>query len=440
MKMLSFVSTLFTCLFIFGGAHRALADSCVTTTCHSAIAAFKKPHEPVKGGECSSCHTQRGKEHPVKGAKSFELAAKGAALCANCHAGMGAKKFQHAPVKEGDCVSCHKPHGSNERYLLEVGEDRTALCLNCHDPASFKEKYMHGPAAVGACNDCHEAHESSEKKLLKGSVREVCLKCHADFGAAMKESAFVHPPVRDSACTACHKPHGSPYSMFLNNKMPDVCTGCHKPIGVHMAKVKVPHKPLLDKAGCANCHSAHYSKAKMLLAADEMTVCLTCHGRDLGALKNVKKQIEGKKYLHGPLQQGKCSACHNPHGSDSFRMLPGPYPAELYAPYKEGAYDGCLKCHEKNLLRFADTTVYTGFRNGNRNLHFVHVASRKGRTCRLCHEPHASTGEKLISKEGSKFGDWKIPINFKITPTGGSCAPGCHREFKYDRNKPESYQ
>jgi hypothetical protein len=26
-----------------------------------------------------------------------------------------------------------------------------------------------------------------------------------------------------------------------------------------------------------------------------------------------------------------------------------------------------------------------------------------------------------------------MPINFKITPTGGSCAPGCHRQQTYTR-------
>ena len=118
-------------------------------------------------------------------------------------------------------------------------------------------------------------------------------------------------------------------------------------------------------------------------------------------------------------------------------MLPGNYPAALYVPYKEGTYDACLKCHEKNLLRFAETTLYTGFRNGSRNLHYVHVVSQKGRTCRVCHEPHASNEEKLITKEGIKFGAWKIPLNFKKTATGGSCEPGCHRAFKYDRVKAE---
>ncbi|HBG06625.1 MAG: cytochrome C [Geobacteraceae bacterium GWC2_58_44] len=442
MKMLSFVSTALAGLALFC-CNQALGASCVTTECHPGISALKYPHAPVKEGDCAPCHTQTVKEHPVKGGKSFQLAAKGGDLCKDCHDGIGKKKVVHAPVQEAECTGCHKPHGSNESFLLEVGEDRSQLCFSCHESAPFKAKFMHGPAAVGSCNACHDPHESAEKALLKGTVREVCLKCHADFDQAMKGAAVVHPPVRDDPCTACHDPHGSPVVMFLKNKMPDLCIGCHKGIGKTVANVKVPHKPVVSDGGCSNCHSAHYAKAKGLLASDQMGVCLGCHGRDdLGTppLKNISKQLEGKKMLHGPIQKGDCKACHDPHGSDYFRLLRGSYPAPLYVPYKDGLYDACLKCHEKNLLRFAETTIYTKFRNGNRNLHYVHVVNRKGRTCRICHEPHASNGDKLISKEGTQFGDWKIPIGFATTETGGSCAPGCHRKFKYDRVKAEVYQ
>ena len=197
------------------------------------------------------------------------------------------------------------------------------------------------------------------------------------------------------------------------------------------------------KGGCTNCHSPHIAKSKGLLAADEKTVCLSCHGKDnLGSppLRNIGADIEKKKFVHGPILKGQCSACHDPHGSDNFRMLRGAYPADLYAPYKEGIYGACLICHEKNLLRFADTKIYTKFRNGSRNLHYVHVANdRKGRSCRICHEPHASNGPKLINQQGYKFGEWNIPVNFTITQTGGGCAPGCHRAFKYDREKPVVY-
>ena len=422
----------------------ARGESCVTATCHPGVTGFKQLHAPVKDGDCSSCHVQRAKEHPMKGGKSFELAAKGGALCKTCHDGMGKKKFVHAPVKEGDCLSCHKPHGAGGRFLLEAGDDQSALCQGCHDSAALKAKYMHGPAAVGSCTECHDPHESNNKWLLKGSVRELCLKCHADFASTLHGAAVVHPPVKNDPCTACHNPHGSAVAMFLNKKMPDLCVGCHKSVGKKLVEAKVPHKPLIQETGCSSCHSSHYSKAKGLLALDEKSTCLSCHGNDtLGKppLHNIKKELEGKKFLHGPIQKGQCKACHDPHGSDHFRMLGGGYPETIYAPYKAGSYEGCLKCHDKNLLNFPDTTIYTKFRNGNRNLHYLHVANvRKGRTCRVCHEPHASNGEKLINVEGASFGDWKIPINFKITATGGSCAPGCHRAFSYDREKPQNYR
>jgi len=430
------------CLVVLSQGY-ASAESCAVTSCHRSIIGSEKPHAPVKEKDCFACHQQKNKIHPLLGAKSWELTAKVPALCEQCHNAFGKKKVMHPPVKDGDCLACHKPHGGSGRFLLDVSEDRTDLCMGCHDSAPFKQKFMHGPVAVGACTKCHDPHEAAEKNLLEGPVRNLCLKCHADFAKSMKEAPVVHPPVKEGPCSACHNPHGSPVAKLLKKKMPELCVGCHDKIGKKLAGVKVPHKPLQQEGSCANCHSAHYSQDKGLLLFDEMATCLRCHDKDnLGTppLHNIKKDLAGKKYLHGPIEMGECKACHDPHGSDNFRMLRGSYPSDIYAPYKEGVYDACLACHEKNLLRFAETTIYTGFRNGNRNLHYVHVNNRKGRTCRVCHEPHASNGEKLISNEGTQFGGWKIPINFRISPTGGSCAPGCHRKFTYNRGKAEVYQ
>lgn len=431
------------CVLLLSCSH-AFAESCVTVTCHPAIAALKQPHHPVKDGDCLSCHQQKVKGHPVAGGKSFELAVKGGELCSQCHEAKGEQKVVHSPVKEGDCISCHKPHGGSGPFLLDEGDDQSELCLGCHDSAPFRQRFTHGPVAVGSCTRCHDPHEAAEKALLKDTSRDLCLKCHVSFQQSLKTSPVVHPPVRSDPCTSCHDPHGSSVNSFLRKKMPDICVECHAELGKKMAGVKVPHKPLQQEAGCGNCHSTHFAEGKGLLAAAQKEVCLSCHGTgNLGTppLKNIAKELEGKKYLHGPIRKGECTACHDPHGSNNFRMLRGGYPAELYATYTPGLYDGCLLCHQKNMLRYADTTIYTNFRNGNRNLHFVHVVGKKkGRSCRSCHEPHASNGEKLISKEGVNFGNWKIPINFQITATGGGCAPGCHRQYKYDREKPENYR
>jgi predicted CXXCH cytochrome family protein len=420
----------------------ASAQTCAVASCHRSIIASEYPHAPVKEKDCFACHNQKNPTHPLLGAKSWELKAKVPALCEQCHNPFGKKKVMHPPVKDGDCLACHKPHGGGGRFLLDVSEDRTDLCMGCHDSAPFKQKFMHGPVAVGACTRCHDPHEAAEKNLLEGTVRNLCLKCHEDFSASLKEAHVVHPPVKDGPCTSCHNPHGSTVARLLKKKMPDLCVECHAKIGKKLAGVKVPHKPLMQEGSCGSCHSAHYSQNKGLLPFEEMTTCLSCHDKDkLGnpPLRNIKKELAGKKYLHGPIKTGECKACHDPHGSDNFRMLRGSYPANIYVSYKEGTYEACLNCHEKNLLRFADTTIYTNFRNGNRNLHYVHVVSLKGRTCRICHEPHASNEVKLLKQGGSRFGDWTIPVSFKITSSGGSCAPGCHRPFKYDRNKPEKY-
>ncbi|MEI6703673.1 MAG: cytochrome c3 family protein [Deltaproteobacteria bacterium] len=440
-----FISVSYLTLFLavtFPG--HSSAETCSVTSCHQAIISAEKHHAPVQAQECLACHHKKNLNHPLLGGRSWELVAKVPTLCDQCHTPFGKKKVMHSPVKEGDCLACHKPHGGAGQYLLDVREDRTQLCVSCHKADPFKQQFMHGPVAVGACNKCHEPHESAEKALLDAPVRNVCLKCHTDFSKELKEAKVTHPPVKDGPCTACHDPHGSSTNKILRQKIPDLCVACHAPIGKKLASAKVPHKPLSQEGGCSSCHSAHYSANKRLLPFDEMPTCLNCHDKDnLGTppLRNIKKDLDGKKFLHGPIKKGECATCHDPHCSDNFRMLRGSYPAQLYVPYKEGIYGACISCHDKNMLRFAETSIYTKFRNGKRNLHYVHVVnSRKSRTCRICHQAHASNGEKLIDKESIKFGVWTIPVNLTLSASGGSCAPGCHQVFTYNREKPVVYK
>ena len=74
----------------------------------------------------------------------------------------------------------------------------------------------------------------------------------------------------------------------------------------------------------------------------------------------------------------------------------------------------------------------TRFRDGEVNLHRLHVNREKGRTCRACHEVHASKNPFHI-RDAVPFGGrgWQLEIRFKKAETGGSCAPGCHVERAY---------
>ncbi len=415
---------------------------CVTNDCHAGIRQFKTVHSPVQENDCLACHKQQTTEHPAKDGDSFTLIAQGAELCFLCHDPFGQKQVVHAPVEEGECLACHEPHGSSEPFLLNVGSNQKSLCLTCHDGEPFEQKFGHGPVDLGTCTICHLPHESDNQALLRESPQETCLGCHVDFASGMREAPFIHLPVKEQVCTSCHKPHGSSEANLLKKKGDALCFGCHEDIKNKSKKARTKHKALYKKDRCGNCHQTHFSEQNHLLIKNEKALCLDCHGQEdynrtkKSALRNIEKEIKGKKYLHGPVAEGHCSVCHDPHGSRYARLLRGAYPGTFYAPYKPASYNFCFKCHDKKILASKETTQDTKFRNGSENLHYLHVAKpRKGRTCQSCHAVHASNGAKLIDTQGAPFGAWRVPISFKLTDRGGSCSPGCHRRMDYDREK-----
>jgi len=170
---------------------------------------------------------------------------------------------------------------------------------------------------------------------------------------------------------------------------------------------------------------------------------MSCHGRDVKAdgrtIPGFEKLLADNLVHHGPIDDGECAVCHQEvHGGNNYQLLAEPYPAKLYEPYTEKEYALCFGCHEAEAFASAETDDATGFRNGRQNLHFVHVSrQKKGRTCKACHDMHASKLPHLIA-ESVPFGSWRIPLGYQATTDGGSCAPGCHRPYRYDREKPVS--
>jgi predicted CXXCH cytochrome family protein len=140
---------------------------------------------------------------------------------------------------------------------------------------------------------------------------------------------------------------------------------------------------------------------------------------------------------HGPIRDGGCTACHQPHGSAHPRLLLKEYPAEFYAPFAMERYDLCFSCHVSDLVKDKSGRGLTQFRNGDLNLHWLHVNQEKGRTCRACHEVHASQRPFHI-RESVPFGSagWMLAINYTRTEDGGSCLPACHKLRAYDRTTP----
>ncbi len=404
-------------------------ESCVTGKCHNKMGKAGYLHGPVAAGECAFCHRPAGKHRflPIEDVGS---------LCYQCHEQRYAGKSLHAPVKSGDCTRCHDPHQSAFQSLLR--DDSSSLCFKCHDAAPFQRKFVHGPVTLGDCTLCHDPHASDFPQLLMSESNETCFSCHSDQQAEFEKRPYTHDPAEEG-CVKCHDPHSSDYQYGLaKDGRQDLCFSCHQDMQEQIAAARVAHKGLAAEKRCLGCHDPHTSDYTMQLSAQPMALCMQCHDREYsdatGKIANIKALLAANSNHHGPIRQGDCSGCHDPHGSANFRMLREYFPRRFYAPYNPDNYKFCFMCHQNTIAETAKTTTLTKFRNGDQNLHFLHVNRGKGRTCRACHAAHASNNPAHI-RDAVPYGSWSLPINITLTPNGGACSPGCHQPFGYDRVK-----
>ncbi|MBI5623027.1 MAG: cytochrome C [Elusimicrobia bacterium] len=393
-------------------------------SCHSALKKRRFAHGPVGVGMCSACH---GAEKPVKEpAKhhTFTPTKEQPELCLSCHDGMRPQlagfKVPHPAIESG-CTSCHDPHGSEQRFFLK-GKTMDQTCSACHE-AKTKAAVIHKPVGT-SCGLCHDPHGSANAKLLKAASPELCFGCHAKVRQELGGSK-VHAPVK-AGCVSCHDPHSAPKEGLLKaDGRKGLCIGCHKKVGERVQSAKRPHEAV-EKSGCVGCHSPHASNHDHLVKEAMPKLCVGCHA-------GMKAEVSSP-FLHGPTKLGECTGCHDAHGADNPKILRQYFPEGFYNPYKDGLYSLCFNCHEKDIAKDERTKTLTDFRNGDQNLHYLHVHAQKGRSCKACHQVHGGRQEKHV-RENVPFGTWMLPINFKRTARGGTCNVGCHNPKAYDRSK-----
>ncbi len=198
----------------------------------------------------------------------------------------------------------------------------------------------------------------------------------------------------------------------------DSCAGvaCH----ANLRGGQKTHPPAVF---CLDCHqgvSPAHVEIGQKIDQEALVICLECHD-----------DIIVHQHLHPPVAQRDCHICHNPHGDFKNMLLPKGYSPKLFLSYGDDEYSLCFSCHQRDLLLFPDTSFATGFRDNQRNLHYLHVnKASRGRNCKLCHDPHGSKQPKLIA-ETVDFGKWPMKLNFVKTESGGSCMPGCHKQEEY---------
>ncbi len=403
--------------------------SCVSAACHTRLATARYIHGPVAERACDACHL------PDAGGHRYPMRRGAVQTCTTCHAVIGTQSHQHQAMEQG-CAACHTPHVSQTKFLLKA-DNVERLCATCH--RIELKKFAHDPFAKGECTLCHQPHQADNAMLLRGGTgAEHCFSCHGKVREAMASAKDVHAPAKRD-CTACHSAHATDYAHVLKQPIETTCLSCHEKTAKHMKDSSVKHAAMTQDKSCANCHSGHLSQHPALLLARMDRVCMTCHDQPVKAADG--RSIESmapalaSEFLHGPIRAGECSQCHNAHGSNEPRLLTGKFPRTFYTPFELDKYALCFRCHQPQLVTTEKTATLTNFRDGQTNLHYLHVnRDPKGRSCRSCHSMHGSNLPNHIAAsvefEGSA---WEMKINYLKTAEGGSCSPGCHAPRAYSR-------
>ena len=411
---------------------RIKPGTCLDAKCHGELAKGAAVHKPVSKKECDICHEQDDEE-----IHEFVYIDQGAELCYGCHSSKTeAKKFTHPPLKDKKrpCTACHDPHAGAPGLIK--ASSTAELCLQCHKYMSSEGLYHQSDKAKG-CVGCHDSHASDSPKYLRASLPGLCHSCHEDLKQSMTSGGVVHGPVA-AGCVVCHDPHQIRSGKALKAEGSKLCMNCHEHFNKAFLAMSTRHSMLLSDKACSRCHQPHVGQQENLLSAVSKDLCLSCHSKDIKTADG--RLIESRAYIadkdvhrHGALASDNCAFCHEPHGNGGFRFLRKSYPSTFYSPYDADTYGLCFSCHDSALVTAATTSGATSFRDGSRNLHHVHVKkARKGRTCRVCHDAHASKNPHLI-RNSIQFGKWKLPIGFAKTDSGGTCAAGCHAVKTYSR-------
>lgn len=409
-------------------------NQCATTECHREVKQFAVVHAPVSSNTCDGCHESLDAK-----AHTFRLLREKAELCTHCHEfSTEGLPTVHKPVADGDCLGCHDPHGGNSHAIVRE-ESTVELCGRCHESITKNMSFLHGPVKQGDCTSCHTPHMSQFPKLVDLTGADLCLTCHVELGPRIANSQFKHDALKEG-CEKCHDVHGSNESLSLHKSPPGLCFDCHQKLSDQISAAAVKHSVVTSDRACSECHDPHASNFARLMNASPAQVCLNCHDKPIEQ-NNVKvaavPEIADPNYTkHGELKDGQCGGCHAVHGGANESLLVKRYSRAFYQSFSIDNYELCFSCHEPGLVRDAETGTATGFRDGGRNLHFLHAnLGSRDKNCRACHLTHAGANPRLV-RDRIRYGKWEMPVGFNKTENGGSCLPGCHPYTAYDRDHP----
>lgn len=299
-----------------------------------------------------------------------------------------------------------RPHEAR----AQTGYVGSEKCKTCHGRLSDTwAKNVHArtlvmrdlPADLRGCESCHgpgAVHASTmdktkilnPAKLAPTRVNAVCAKCHLR-GADVRitdpwgghDNFFWMRSAHQKkgvSCLSCHTGHQA----ATRQPVAQLCGSCHADISGTAGQYT--HFPVAQ-GRCTLCHDPHGTSRRYGLSADLPKTCQGCHDVSTRASVTAHKGFN--------VRTSDCMSCHSPHSRDRRTKL---VKAQQHVPFARGQCTAChvqassallkpqgqlcASCHDMSKVRDPKEAV-------------VHFPVAK-EFCIGCHAPHAAREQKLL--------------------------------------------
>lgn len=189
--------------------------------------------------------------------------------------------------------------------------------------------------------------------------REGCVtaECHP----GIRDHEVLHGPINVHGCDSCHRLADVEAHRFEPTRPEsEMCSFCHT---AEVPDEHFRHAPFAE-GKCIACHDPHGGDGPRLLRGRYQDICKSCH-QDLAGDHEV---------VHGPVSAGACGACHEPHAAPNRQLLAA------------SGRELCLRCHVTIGIKISSMPVVHEPAHGN---------------CEVCHDPHATDSPSILNAQPS---------------------------------------
>ncbi len=418
--------------------------------------------------------TDLSDDHPISFVYNNALAAKDSQIAIPSTI---AEELKLDRANELQCTSCHSAHDNQYDNFLLLPNNRSQLCISCHNIKGWSSS----------------SHESSEASVASSA------------NPFLKQSGYE--TVAENACMSCHRAHsaGGAERLLHYEKSEDNCLTCHdgsvsktnikkelskysghnvmKYNNIHDIRESVMASP--EHVECVDCHNAHaiqdisaqaplaagsISKVSGVTASGgvvgeiqyEYELCFKCHADNPSRINsNISRQITqtntrlefdpSNPSYHPVVAAGAnkdvpslkasmakttliyCTDCHSsnntsgakgPHGSNYEYLLKYRYETKDYTSEGDSVYELCYECHSRNSI----------INDESFPRHNQHLENQI--PCSACHDPHGISSAQGNAENHTNLINFDITIvsenslgDLEFEDTGdfeGKCSLKCH--------------